>query len=140
MTLHDTKLIAAHCDDDIDPRLALLARASAHLTLVELGEMDLDEAIDDLVPAFEELRGDSFEALVERLAKENKARAKSASRNRSTPDVVVEAILHCVRERGPKALKEPANIERLRRCDAAAKAQIDQRIEKLIKCKGNARD
>jgi hypothetical protein len=36
-----------------------------------------------------------------------------------------------VRERGIAALKEPANLERLARCDAAAKAQIDKRIEKL---------
>jgi hypothetical protein len=53
----------------------------------------------------------------------------------ATPQVVVEAILHCVRERGVAALKEPANIERLSRCDAAAKAQIDGRIKKLIERK-----
>jgi hypothetical protein len=29
------------------------------------------------------------------------------------------------------ALKEPTNLERLTRCDAAAKAQIDRRIAKL---------
>ena len=50
----------------------------------------------------------------------------------ATPQVVVEAILHCVRERGVEALKESANLERLSRCDAAAKAQIDRRIRKLI--------
>ena len=49
-----------------------------------------------------------------------------------TPQATVEAILHSGRERGLKALQEPANIERLTRCDAAAKAQIDQRIDKLI--------
>jgi hypothetical protein len=32
-----------------DPRLAFLARASARLTLLEAGEMDLDEAFDDLI-------------------------------------------------------------------------------------------
>jgi hypothetical protein len=132
MTLHDTKLIAAHCDE-IDPRLAFLARASARLTLIEFGEMDLDEAIDDLVPA---TRGDSFEALVERLAKENKACAKPVrSENRPTSQTTIEAILHCIRVRGIKALKEPANVKRLRRFDAAAKAQIDSRIKKLIDAK-----
>jgi hypothetical protein len=30
------------------------------------------------------------------------------------------------------ALKEPANLERLARCDAAAKVQIDRYIKKLI--------
>jgi hypothetical protein len=131
--IHDVKLIAAHCSDEIDPRLAFLARASAHLTLVELGEMDLEEAIDDLVPAFEGLRGDSFEALVEQLAKETKARAKPE--NRPTLQTTIEAVMWCVRERGLGALKEPANVERLARCDAAAKAQIDSRIKKLIGAK-----
>jgi hypothetical protein len=54
------------------------------------------------------------------------------NKTRPTPQTTVEAILHCVRERGVAALKEPANIERLSRCDAAAKAQIDGRIKKLI--------
>jgi hypothetical protein len=54
---------------------------------------------------------------------------------RPTPQVTIEAILHCVRERGLAALKEPANLERLARCDAAAKAQIDQRIGKLMRAR-----
>jgi hypothetical protein len=33
----------------VDPRLAFLARASARLVLVEVGEMDLNEAFDDLI-------------------------------------------------------------------------------------------
>jgi hypothetical protein len=53
-------------------------------------------------------------------------------RARPTPQVTIEAILHCVRERGLAALKEPANLERLARCDAAAKSEIDRRIGKLI--------
>ena len=40
--------------------------------------------------------------------------------------------MHSVRERGVGALKEPANIERLVRCDQAAKEQIDGRIAKLV--------
>jgi hypothetical protein len=52
-------------------------------------------------------------------------------RTRPTPQCVIEAILHCVRERGPAALKERANVERLRRCDTAALEQIDRRIAKL---------
>jgi len=50
----------------------------------------------------------------------------------ATPQSTVDAVVHCVRERGVGALKEPANIERLLRCDAAAKKQIDERIEKLL--------
>lgn len=52
-------------------------------------------------------------------------------RSHSTPQVTVEAILHGVRERGLSALKEPANIKRLARCDAAAKSQIDKCIEQF---------
>ena len=33
----------------VDPRLAFLARASARLVLVEVGETNLDEAYEDLV-------------------------------------------------------------------------------------------
>jgi hypothetical protein len=36
-----------------------------------------------------------------------------------------------VRERGPKALQEPPNVARLRECDGAALAQIDERVAKL---------
>jgi hypothetical protein len=52
-------------------------------------------------------------------------------RNRLTPNVAVDAIMVAVRERGLVALKEPATVERLERCDAAARAEINQRIEKL---------
>jgi hypothetical protein len=52
---------------------------------------------------------------------------------RPTPEVVVEAIMVAVRARGIGALKEPANLDRLRRkCDARARAQINERIEKLF--------
>jgi hypothetical protein len=48
-----------------------------------------------------------------------------------TPRSTIEAIMWCVRERGPQALHEPANIERLSRCDDAAIAEIDALIAKL---------
>jgi hypothetical protein len=47
------------------------------------------------------------------------------------PQVTVEAIMWPVRERGVAALEEAANQERLKKCDAAAMAQIDLRIKKL---------
>jgi len=56
-------------------------------------------------------------------------------RNRHTPQVTIEAIMLCVRERGLAVLKEPATVERLARCDKAARAQIDERIAKLMKTK-----
>lgn len=57
-------------------------------------------------------------------------------RSRPTPQTTIEALMHSVRERGLAALKEPANLERLARCDKAALAQIDARIAKL---KGTSR-
>jgi hypothetical protein len=58
--------------------------------------------------------------------------AGSPSPHRPTPQVTIEAVMYSVRGRGLKALKEPATQERLRRCDASARAQINQRVEKLI--------
>jgi hypothetical protein len=52
-------------------------------------------------------------------------------RQYATPQSTVDAIMYCVRERGLDALKEPANAERLSRCDQAARAQIEKRIETL---------
>jgi hypothetical protein len=43
--------------------------------------------------------------------------------HRPTPQTTIEAILYCVKARGQSALQEPANLERLSRCDAAALAQ-----------------
>ena len=48
-----------------------------------------------------------------------------------TPQVVIEAILLAVRERGIAALAQPENVERLRGCDARAMADINRRIAKL---------
>jgi len=55
----------------------------------------------------------------------------------STPQATVEAIMIAVRERGLAALKDAANVERLARCDQAARAQINRRIARLIEHKGS---
>lgn len=54
-------------------------------------------------------------------------------RNRPTQQSTIEAIMYAVRERGVAALKEPATAARLQECDAAAREQIQLRIEKLHK-------
>jgi hypothetical protein len=51
---------------------------------------------------------------------------------RCTPQTTIEALMYAVRERGLAALKESANIERLQRCDNAAKAEINRRIASLL--------
>jgi hypothetical protein len=54
-------------------------------------------------------------------------------RRRPTPQVTIEAIWYCVRQRGVAALKEPKNVERLARCDKEARAEIERRIKKTSK-------
>ena len=49
-----------------------------------------------------------------------------------TPQVVIEAIMWCVRERGLDALSEPKNRARLSKCNAAARSQINDRIDRLM--------
>ena len=49
-----------------------------------------------------------------------------------TPQVTIEAILYCVRVRGLSALKEPANTERLKHCDRAARDEINRRIGAML--------
>jgi hypothetical protein len=57
----------------------------------------------------------------------------------ATPQATVEAIMVAVRERGLAALEEPANIERLDRCDRTARAQLNERISRLTEHKGSSR-
>jgi hypothetical protein len=54
-------------------------------------------------------------------------------RRHATPQVTIEAVMDTVRERGVAALKEPANLERLSRCDARARAEINRRVATLEK-------
>jgi hypothetical protein len=64
-------------------------------------------------------------------ADRQRLRQTPRTESRPTPQCTIEAILYCVRERGSAALQEPANLERLKLCDAAALAQIDARVAKL---------
>ena len=57
------------------------------------------------------------------------------NRPRRTPQATIEAVIYSVRERGIAALREPTNIERLVTCDDAAKAEINERIARLIAAK-----
>ena len=49
-----------------------------------------------------------------------------------TPQSTIDAIMFAVRQRGPSALNERANIERLARCDERARAQINAAIAALL--------
>ena len=52
-------------------------------------------------------------------------------RQHSTPKTTIDAVMLTVCKRGIDALDEPANIERLERCDAGALEEIKNRIVKL---------
>ena len=69
--------------------------------------------------------------LDDRVSRDRALHELNDTHGRPTAQVTIEAILYCVRERGVSALQEPANRERLSRCDAAALAQIDDRIVRL---------
>ncbi len=54
-------------------------------------------------------------------------------RRQATARATIEALCMSVKERGIEALTDPTNQDRLRRCDAAAIAEIDRRIVALTK-------
>jgi hypothetical protein len=56
--------------------------------------------------------------------------ASPKPKKRPTPQTTIGAIMWCVRERGPQALQEQENIERLGRCDDAAISEIERRLSK----------
>jgi hypothetical protein len=66
------------------------------------------------------------------LLSDRTAAARPPAAPRPTPQATIGAVTWTVRERGLKALGEPANQERLSRCDAAARGEINAKIEKLL--------
>jgi hypothetical protein len=69
------------CDDQpdfLDPRFVFLERASTRFDMVQINEMELDEAFEGLISAFKELIDyeSDFDRLVEQIAKQNKARQR----------------------------------------------------------------
>ncbi len=49
----------------------------------------------------------------------------------ATPALVIDVVMHCVRERGISALEEPANVYRLQCCDEKARKEIESRVAAL---------
>jgi hypothetical protein len=129
-----------------DIREIFLIRAAARWQLVEAGEMELEDAIEGLLLIFAELVPAVIQAcdlcgsrpctnpmFCEqcRIADRKANRRQPVDAHRPTPQTTIEAIMYCVRERGPTALQEPRNVARLKECDCAALAQIDERVAKL---------
>jgi hypothetical protein len=74
----------------------------------------------------------TFEEKVEALAAEQKRATPARPVQRPTPQVVIEAIMLCVRERGVAALKDTVNKARLKTFDSAASAELRRRLAKLV--------
>jgi hypothetical protein len=132
----------------VDPRAVLIVRAAALNTLLRAGEITLDDAFDELVRPFLDIVGlapagceicrdppwrhDGAWCAACREAEERRQRDAAKPRPRPpTPRTTIEAIMYCVRQRGPIALKDAANLERLSRCDDAARAEINDRVAAL---------
>jgi hypothetical protein len=138
-----------------DRRADLLALAAHLLVLYEAGEIDLAVAMDELIDPFLAILGSApnpcpvcgdppcrHDAAWCEACREGEARRR-AERARPkppapTPQMTIEAVMYDVRTRGPIALKDPANIERLSRCDGQARTEINDRIAALSARKGAA--
>jgi hypothetical protein len=116
----------------VDPRLVLLARASALETLVLAGEISLDAGFDRLVDPFLAIIGPEPK-LCEHCGdppwRHEGSWCLAVRKAQARRDI--EAVVCSVRASGIAALKHPDNIERLSRCDARARAEINSRISKL---------
>jgi hypothetical protein len=58
---------------------------------------------------------------------------RAINTGRTAPNVVLEAVVVAVRERGFKALEEPKNVDRMARLDEAGRRKLDRRLRKLKK-------
>jgi hypothetical protein len=139
---------AAIAENRVDPLDAFIECASARALLWSIGEIDsIPAAVDPLQifaiksglvtelgqDAVQKILSDAFAPyrLDENAAAYEAPTAAPKPEKRATPRTTIEAIMWSVRERGPQALHEPANIERLSRCDEAAISEIDRHISKL---------
>jgi hypothetical protein len=95
--------------------------------------LELESLCIDLLERIEALEDECspFARAVEASHQRRAAARQPEQRPGPTPPTIVEAIMHSIRERGPKALDEPANQQRLRLCDNAALTEIDRRMAKL---------
>lgn len=147
--------LAALASERADLLDAFTERACARAYLWSIGEYELHEAVDKLeadarrdglskrigVDGVQRILADAFgpyrraemppEAGEEGALIRHTLAADQKSSKRLTPQTTIEAIMWCVRERGPQVLREPENIERLSRCDEAAISEIARRIPKL---------
>ena len=94
-------------DSICNPRLAFLARASARLTLVEAGEMDVEDAFNGLV---DQCACDR--EMIARLDYPPQPPAKVA-KLKEAASTTYDALLWELREYGLRRLKHPPTLSRL---------------------------
>jgi hypothetical protein len=125
-------MIAASTKKLVDPVEAFRQRAEARAHLWSIGDIDLHDAVDQLQHDAER------DLLIEQVGQDAVQASKAAAQRQSTraerptPQSTIEAVMVAVRARGIGALREPDNLQRLRRCDAKAKAEINRRIDALF--------
>jgi hypothetical protein len=113
---------------ELDPRLTCLSLVSANCFLFEAGERSLDDAFTTLVDAVEAVIGPCTCSLIPDTPP---PRAPAPPKPRPTPQASIDAVKYSIRQRGVKAVQEPANRQRIATFDAAAREQINQFIARL---------
>jgi hypothetical protein len=130
-----------------DPRLALLCRASARLLLFEAGELDLDEACEDIVAddwtfshacdradrRARRRREDPELARLRHMLEDDVSldRAYAAlNSDRLMPEATIEALIYSCRQ-GPPALDQPDNVRRFGQLSERELREVYGRVQGL---------
>ena len=139
-----------------DPRVVFLRRAARVIALYRGGRMNTDAAFEALIHPFLEIVGpaaalckicgdppwrhDESWCTVVREGEARRAAERAQPKpERPTPRPTIDAIKYAVRTEGLAALREdPGTRERLSRCDARAKEEINEWIDKLLQARAAA--
>ena len=120
-------------EQPIDERLLLLARAAARHLLLEMGEIDIDEASEGLVdemtfcPACKRADAKVTDNMVplERAYSELNSR-----RGHAVPASTVEALVYACRQ-GPQVVNQSDNLQRLVQLDKAQLREVHERVQRF---------
>jgi hypothetical protein len=113
-----------------DPRLAFLERASARLTLVEAGEMEIEDAFSGLV---DQCACDR--EMIARWDRDYPAQPPTkATKLKEAASATCDALLWELREYGLRQLKRPSTLQRLSRL---SNKQIEDLIAALTRLQAN---
>jgi hypothetical protein len=103
------QIVEANPDCKPDPRLAFLARASARLTLVEAGEMEVADAFSGLVD-----QCSCDREMIDRWDRDYSAQPPTkTAKLKEAASTTCDALLWELREYGPRRLKHSPTLHRL---------------------------